>query len=102
MVFRNCLGMIMSVSTLAMGSGAATPFRTENFCMVGSGSVSVFSTAILAARQRDDRRQRVVRFKRDGVGGILDHVFGDVLNRSLARLFARRRRTGEIDGDLRP
>jgi hypothetical protein len=27
MVFRNCLGMIMSVSTLTSGMGAATPVR---------------------------------------------------------------------------
>src|SRR5262245_25081507 len=34
-VFRNCLGMIMSVSTLTIGSGAATPERVLKGCMVG-------------------------------------------------------------------
>src|SRR6267142_5052819 len=33
MVFRNCLGMIMSVSTLLMGRGAAIPLSLVNFCM---------------------------------------------------------------------
>ena len=33
MVFRNCLGMIMSVSTLIIFSGAATPVSVLNFCM---------------------------------------------------------------------
>ena len=32
-VLRNCLGMIMSVSTLIMGKGAATPVRVVNLCM---------------------------------------------------------------------
>src|SRR5262245_22626024 len=35
MVFRNCLGMIMSVSTLIIGSGAATPRSVVNFSMAG-------------------------------------------------------------------
>ena len=33
MVFRNCLGMIMSVSTLIMSSGAATPRSCRNGSM---------------------------------------------------------------------
>src|SRR4051794_2394625 len=33
MVFRNCLGMIMSVSILIIGKGAATPRSVVNFCM---------------------------------------------------------------------
>src|SRR6266508_4534031 len=36
MVLRYCLGMIMSVSTLIIWSGAATPSRVVNFCMVVS------------------------------------------------------------------
>src|SRR6056297_1703378 len=34
-VFRNCLGMIMSVSTFIIGSGAATPVSLVNFSMRG-------------------------------------------------------------------
>src|SRR5688500_10666841 len=33
MVFRNCLGMIMSVSTFIIGRGAATPVSWSNFCI---------------------------------------------------------------------
>ena len=53
-VFRNCLGMIMSVSTLIIGSGAATPVRV----------VKVSMSAVLLRRQLADvgqvagRRQR--------------------------------------------
>src|SRR5712692_4004633 len=34
MVLRYCLGMIMSVSTLIILSGAATPSSVVNFCIV--------------------------------------------------------------------
>src|SRR5258708_7266181 len=37
MVLRNCLGMIMSVSTLIIGNGAATPVSLSNFCMARLG-----------------------------------------------------------------
>src|SRR6185437_7234321 len=33
MVFRNCFGMIMSVSTFLIGRGAATPRSVVNFCI---------------------------------------------------------------------
>src|SRR5215469_754964 len=33
MVLRYCLGMILSVSTLIIGSGAATPVSVVNFCI---------------------------------------------------------------------
>ncbi len=33
MVFRNCLGMIASVSMLIIGNGAATPVSVVNFSM---------------------------------------------------------------------
>ncbi len=36
-VFRNCLGMIMSVSTLINGMGAAMPVRVVNLSMRCSG-----------------------------------------------------------------
>src|SRR3989304_1207902 len=35
MVFRNCLGTIMSVSTLMSGKGAATPAHFLNFPVAG-------------------------------------------------------------------
>src|SRR5260370_30001054 len=41
MVLRNCLGMIMSVSTLIIWSGAATPSRTVNLSIYQSCSVSI-------------------------------------------------------------
>src|SRR5688572_29174725 len=37
MVLRNCLGMMASVSTLIIGSGAATPVRVVNFSMAPRG-----------------------------------------------------------------
>src|SRR3954462_11174073 len=39
MVLRNCLGMIMSVSTLIILSGAATPSSVVNLCMAFPGRI---------------------------------------------------------------
>src|SRR5690606_29065328 len=46
MVFRYCLGMIMSVSTLMIGRGAATPVKVVNFSMS-------FGTSLLSASSRE-------------------------------------------------
>src|SRR5262245_12891144 len=35
MVFKNCLGMMASVSMLIIGMGAATPVKVVNFSMTG-------------------------------------------------------------------
>src|SRR6202163_3773746 len=41
MVLRNCFGMIMSVSTLIILSGAATPSKTVNLSMSHSCNASI-------------------------------------------------------------
>ena len=47
--FRNCFGMIASVSTLARSSGATRPFRTVNFSMPSSSSVTSTKCPAIAA-----------------------------------------------------
>src|SRR5262245_1865867 len=54
MVFRNCLGMIMSVSTLIIGRGAATPVRLVNFCIsrISAPALSPGGSGVNTQRQR--------------------------------------------------
>src|SRR5215470_8267526 len=72
MVFRNCLGMIMSVSTLIIGSGAATPVRPVNFCI---GSIP----AEAGPRPDAGRRSELVRIAGRDRAGALDLAVLDPL-----------------------
>src|SRR5262245_38745760 len=55
MVFKNCFGMIMSVSTLIMGSGAATLVRDVNFSIINSFVSFSFSANQLRRKIKQPR-----------------------------------------------
>src|ERR1700691_2553720 len=63
MVFKNCLGMIMSVSTLIIFNGAATPSSTVNFSMFHPARSGC--AAYVMAKWRVERRGSTLCHRRD-------------------------------------
>src|SRR3954447_22003021 len=66
MVFRYCLGMTMSVSTLMIFSGAATPSSVVN--------LSIDRTSWLDIRKRVEGLSRMPRALKGNLAGISPHV----------------------------
>src|SRR5215470_12116801 len=76
MVLRYCLGMIMSVSTLIILSGAATPSSTVNFSIAKSPRSASMPDGKRHGHGRSRRRGQVGR-QRDGVSHVVEHQRGD-------------------------
>src|ERR1700751_3135979 len=106
MVFRYCLGMIMSVSTLMIFSGAATPSSVVNLSIGRTSWLELTkpSCQVVYRECRERQRAKSLESKIPGImvsGWINRTIHSSLANRHLPRLSPCRRRKGQNDGRSR-